>query len=179
MAAVECDQKMLQDVSWWKYIWSYIFWLRKPSEALCQKESQEPFIFLFFFFPNANSSTFPCCSGGKSCSPTAHAACWLREPERQAIGCNPAATRISILQMLPHQCITVTKASRGTGVSAPLFAAENDGDCHFFFLRKDCWIVVAYTGSRMLLCLKRIQAKKRFVQWPPQAHWNLVLCWCF
>lgn len=63
-----------------------IFWRRKPAGALSQRASQGAFSFL-----NANSSTFPCCSVGKSCYPTSHPAQQLRNPERQAIGCNPAA----------------------------------------------------------------------------------------
>lgn len=63
-----------------------IFWRRKPTGALSQRASQGAFSFL-----NANSSTFPCCSVGKSCYPTSHPVLQLRNPARQAIGCNPAA----------------------------------------------------------------------------------------
>lgn len=63
-----------------------IFWRRKPAGALIQQPSQGAFSFL-----NANASTFPCCSVGKSCYPTSHTLHQLRNSERQAIGCNPAA----------------------------------------------------------------------------------------
>lgn len=93
-----------------------ILWRRKAAGALSWQPSQGAFSFL-----NANSSTFPCCSVGKSCYPTSHPAHQLRNPERQAIGCNPAARLnygISIQEMLPDQCINVTKAMRGEGASA-------------------------------------------------------------
>lgn len=63
-----------------------ILWRGKPAAALVKQASQGAFSVF-----NANASTFPCCSVGKSCYPTSHPVHQLRNPQRQAIGCNPAA----------------------------------------------------------------------------------------
>lgn len=65
-----------------------IFWRRKPAGTLTHQASQGAFSFFFF---NANATTFPGCSVGKSCYSTSRPAHQLRNPERQAIRCNPAA----------------------------------------------------------------------------------------
>lgn len=63
-----------------------ILWRGKPAAALVKQASQGAFSVF-----NANASTFPCCSVGKSCYPTSHPVHQLRNPQRQAMGCNPAA----------------------------------------------------------------------------------------